>query len=71
MNKTEKEWAVGMLFMGVILGIIGSLAANVLDRQFVERFGTWYDVVVALFFFILIWWLERKFTKLLDKNDSK
>ncbi len=67
MNKTEKELSVNMFFMGVMLGVFGSLAANALDRQFVNRFGNAYDLVAATFFLISIWWLEKKITKLLNK----
>lgn len=68
MNKTEKEWAVGMLIMGVILGIVGSLASNLLDRYF-TRYGAVYDIAVALGFIFIFWLVDRKFTKLLYKSN--
>ena len=65
-NLEEKRWAVGTLFLGVLLGVLGNLFANVLDRHYV-RFGVSYDIGVSVLFFLLVWILEKKFTKLLGK----
>lgn len=64
MNKTEKEWAVGMLLLGILLGVVGNLAANVLDRYFVQ-YGPIYDIGIIVIFALLLFSLERTFTKLL------
>ena len=68
MKKEEKEWAVGMLVIGVILGIVGSLAANFLDRQFIQ-YGVAYDIFVAVAFVFVFRWADKKFTKLVGKSN--
>ena len=65
MNKESKEWAAATLFVGVVLGIVGNLAVNVLDRYFV-KYGKIYDVCILFAFISLFLLVERKFTKLVD-----
>ncbi len=67
MNKNkDKIWSVGMLFIGVIFGITGSLLANMIDRYMI-RWGVWYDFVVAVAFLLMVIFINRFFTKMLLK----
>jgi hypothetical protein len=66
MNKKEKRQQFGLLAMGVFFGIIGSLMANVLDRQFIIKFGQAYDIGVSLIFIIFAWALMKFADKFFD-----
>ena len=52
-----------MLFLGIALGISGNLVANIMDRYFLAHFGLGYDIFALLFFGVIIWYLNRKFTQ--------
>lgn len=65
-NFNDKKWSVGMLFLGTILGISGSLVANFFDRRF-AHFGIWYDVTVAALFILILWKVDKFFENIFKK----
>ncbi len=71
MKKEEKKWAVGMLFTGLLLGVSGSLVANVLERYLISKIGEdYYIILVCGSFIVLLIYLDRKFTKLVGLNEK-
>lgn len=63
-NLEEKRWGVGFLFIGIIVGVMGNLFANMLDRHFM-KFGWFYEIFITASFLLMIWYLSRYFTKIL------
>lgn len=61
-NYENIKFNIGILFLGVLLGVSGSLVANLLDRYFVH-FGFKYDIVVTIIFFFFLWHIYRTFIK--------
>ncbi len=71
MEKEEKKWAVGMLFVGLMFGVMGSLAANVLERHLISKIGEdYYGIAVGVCFIVLIIYFDRKFTKLVGLSEK-
>jgi len=66
MKNEDKKWAVGMLFIGIILGVSGNIVASILDRHFLQ-YGLKYEFIASVLFFGSIIYIDKKFTKLLDK----
>lgn len=64
MKNDDKQWAVGMLFLGVILGVSGSLVATIIDRHFMQ-YGFIYELVASIIFFGSIIFIDKMFAKLL------
>ncbi len=66
-NEAEKKYVqeetYGLLLIGIAFGIIGGMAANVLDRIF-GQFGVWYDLIIVILFAVacagLTYLLKRK-----------
>ena len=44
---------------GVMLGVFGSLFANILERYFAQ-YGMLYEFIVAILFFGTVLWLGKK-----------
>lgn len=63
MKTEEKKWAVAMLFAGIMFGVFGNLVANMFDRMFI-KYGDWYNVIIGIIFIVLMWYVDRFFTKL-------
>lgn len=63
MNITEKKWAAGTLFLGIILGLVGGMAGGFLDRYFSVHFGVAYYIVVVLFFVAIMFYVLYFFEK--------
>lgn len=63
----------GTLIMGVILGLLGSLFANAIDRIYVPRWGHYYDAgVIALFIgfiFFLLHVFNRSIRRTIESNE--
>lgn len=64
MKNEQKRWAVGILFVGILFGVFGQLVANMFDRMFI-KYGDWYNVAIGMLFAVLLWYVNRFFTKLL------
>jgi len=62
MKKNEFKLAVQTLILGVMLGVLGSLFANILERYFVQ-YGFIYELVVAVLFFGFVIYTGRIFSK--------
>jgi hypothetical protein len=56
-NYKSKNWDIWLLFLGILLGLSGSLVANLFDR-YLTQYGYIYDgsiIIVFLFSVYLIW----------------
>lgn len=54
----DNAMAMNFLVLGVVLGVIGGLAANMLDRYFV-KFGVSYDAFIAVLFLMTIYGFSK------------
>ena len=66
MKSEDKRWAVGMLFLGTLFGLIGGLMTGVFERYFL-KFGVVYDLFVTIVFLSLLVLINYKFKHLLSK----
>lgn len=64
---SDTKWGMGLVFVGLLLGISGSLIANSVDRVILDRFfdihpNLYITIVVAIGIFA-VWFINRFFQK--------
>lgn len=58
-NKNNISKEIYFVLLGVLLGVFGSLFANILERHF-RPYGFLYELFVAVLFFGTFSWFYRK-----------